>query len=741
MKARIEEPVVVRMRISDPNGRLPLSCLFDEVRRQAQLSDDDSPALGRRKLLGWTQGLMPERPGRASQVAHIAGMFLDIDFPDSPHLSHAQAVPEVARIAGGAALADVLRCLVGRGTLVLMIERVSHLTRSEHSFLRRLVRQLGATPVLVLAGWVGDSEDVPTGLSGLVSAGAVLSCPAIDGVNRPAQFATSTQQVVSALQQIGTPCWSGMLHAALGRVVDQDLEKLVHWRVLRPSLHSHFGGQDEYIWAEAPSSLQLQASADENLDLSAAFTWLSERVRERPRRWGMRLASLETTLGRLANAANYARIAADAMYRIGALSEAIDTFESARHLCADLQRAGQRDSAAYKLPIVVRDAVECLTASGDDLRLSERTYEAIEALRQVSGLDEQAWYELGAPLLASWAGAEIRLGRPNDVIAPLEQQIEAIRASQLPLAAQQLPGLRMSLGDALQMLNQTNRALEHWRVALDELPLEADFQIMADLAMRISTGFRALADGPKAVIFARKGLASARLARDLVRESEALRTLAVALRDVGELDDAEAQLGEALNALGRVDRPGLAAQVSVLLAQVLMQRGATDEADAALAKACRSFAALKDLLGLAEALRQRGQLQLNQGIYARALAFAQESNRQAVLAGEETLQIQALLLAARSCAASGDFPKSQEALESAFYLVPSQTHNTVRADCMVTLADLLEAEVLTSDRDIVSLLNEAIEIYERIDSLQEAAVLRRRVRAMQDSEGLPMGAG
>ena len=740
IRARIDAPSVVRMRFAAPNGRLPMSCLFDEVRHRAQLSDDDSPAAGRRKLLGWTQSLMPERPGRASQIAHISGMFLDVDFPDSPHLSHARAVPEVARIAGGAALADVLRSIVGRGALILMLERVSNLTRSERAFLRRLVRQLGATPVLVLAGWIGDPEDVPPGLSGLVSAGAVLPCPAREGGRGGQAYAQGAQEVLAAMRQLGTPCWPGMLQAALGRPVEDDMDGLLRQGAIQPALHGHFSGVDEYVWADGHQhAMQLREVS--SLDHSAAFTWLSERVRERPRRWAMRLSELERQAGRTANAANYARVAGEAMHRVGALSEAIDTFELARQLCLDLGASGDRDGASIGLPLTIRAAVPCLAASGDDLRLSEHTYEAIEALRGLSTLDEQAWYDLGAPLLAAWAKAEIQLGRSNDVIGPLQQQIAAAQSSSLSVAMSQLPSLRMALGDALHAIGEIGRGLEHWRHALDELPLEADFQLMADLATRISTGFRALADGAQAVVFARKALASARLARDLVRESEALRTLAVALRDVGELDDAEAQLGEALNALGRVDRPGLAAEVSVLLAQVLMQRGATDEADAALAKACRSFAALKDLAGLAAALRRRGQLQLNQGIYARALAFAEESNRQAVLAGEGELQVQALLLAARAAAAAGDFTRSQEALESAFYLVPGRSQSAVRADCLVTLGDLLEARVLTSDRDVVSLLNEAAELYESIGHPQDAAILRRRVRAMRDSDGLPMGAG
>jgi hypothetical protein len=78
------------------------------------------------------------------------------------------------------------------------------------------------------------------------------------------------------------------------------------------------------------------------------------------------------------------------------------------------------------------------------------------------------------------------------------------------------------------------------------------------------------------VQFARKALSAARDARNLILEVEAL-----ALRSLwhcvklGELDDAEAQLGEALNALGRVDRQRLLAEVSVLaVGSVLQSRGA-----------------------------------------------------------------------------------------------------------------------------------------------------------------------
>ena len=137
-----------------PADRLPLAPLFDEVRVRAGVFDDDPPSVARRKLLAWVQALMPDRPDRASQVAHLLGLYTGVEFPDSPHLSHARAVPEVARMAAGAALVDALRGVAGRSLLVLLVERVELCTETEVTFLRRLLRQLGATPVLVVAGWL-----------------------------------------------------------------------------------------------------------------------------------------------------------------------------------------------------------------------------------------------------------------------------------------------------------------------------------------------------------------------------------------------------------------------------------------------------------------------------------------------------------------------------------------------------------------------------------------------------------
>ncbi|MCO4761275.1 MAG: protein kinase [Myxococcales bacterium] len=725
--SRVEAPAVVRVRVPPPEGRVPLSCLFDEVRARAGVFDDDPPALGRRKLLGWAQGLMPERPGRASQIAHLAGMFLDVDFPDSPHLSHAKAVPEVARMAGGSALADVLRALAGRGALVFVLERVEFLTSSELGFLRRLVRQLGATPVLVVAGWVGDDNAVPDGLQGTIATGSVMTVPARPESN--VSMSPGAEEVLQAAVQLGTPIWPGMLDAAMGRPCHEDINRLVSAGALRSSSQSRFNHQEEYMFGDFRRDFFVSA-AHLPVDVDAALAWLTDRTQERSRLWAQRLARLETRAGYLKDAVAHARVAGSTMFALGALSEASAAFELAREICLDLRENREVDASVQGLALTARSAVGCLRAQGRSETLSERAHEAIEALRSLSTLDEAAWYRLGAPLLSAWAGAETDLGRAADTIAPLRQQIDAIGHSRLEVAVAHLPKLRRAMGDALRAGGEIHRALEQWLAALRDLPLEPDFPLMADLSIRISDAYRDIDDGARAVLHARKALTSARLARDLVRESEALRTLAVGLRDVGELDDAEAQLGEALNALGRVDRPRLAAEVSVLLARVLMQRGAIDEADAALAKACRSFAALTDLTGLADALRQRGEIQMAQGTYARALAFAEESARQAVLAGAIGLQVRALLLAARGAAASGDYGHAHTALANAFELVSPTAATLERAESLITLADLLEADVLTSDRDVASLLTETAEIYEAAGSPHEAEAVRRRVRAM-----------
>ena len=730
-KSRVEAPTVVRIRVPPPEGRVPLSCLFDHVRAGASVFDDDPPALARRKLLGWAQGLMPERAGRASQVAHLAGMFLDVDFPDSPHLGHAKAVPEVARMAGGTALSDVLRALAGRGALVFVLERVEFLTESEHGFLRRLVRQLGATPVLVVAAWVGSETDVPPGLNGMVTTGSVLKVPPPEPTD--VAFGASAEALLRCAVQLGTPVWPAMLEAAMGRPVRDDLNHLVAAGALRTVSASRFSNQDEYMFGDFRRDLFV-STENNSVDTVAALAWLTDRARERPRLWAPRLALLETQAGVLQDAVGHARTAGLTMFSLGALPEAISAFDFARQICLDLQGRGELDVGAEGLAQTAQASVPCLLALGDSETLSERAHEAIEALRGLPAVDVEAWYRLGAPLLSAWAGAEIALGHAEDTIEPLKQQIDAIASSRLAMAVAQLPDLRRAMGDALRADGDVNRALDHWLAALRDLPSAPGFQLEADLCIRISDAYREINDGAHAVQFARKALTNARLARDLVRESEALRTLAVALRDIGELDDAEAQLGEALNALGRVDRPRLAAEVSVLLATVLMQRGAIDEADAALAKACRSFAALTDLTGLADALRQRGEIQMAQGIYTRALAFAEESARQAVLASATPLHVRALLLAARAAAAAGDYSYAHTALADSFELVPPTAATVERAECLMTLADLLEADVLTSDRDVGSLLTETAEVYAAAGAPQQAEAIRRRVRMMAEPQ-------
>lgn len=371
---------------------------------------------------------------------------------------------------------------------------------------------------------------------------------------------------------------------------------------------------------------------------------------------------------------------------------------------------------------------------------SDCVREAIEELRHLPGLREDDWYRLGVPLLAAWATAEAHCGRGAGAVAPLEAQIAALSRSQLPMAAEQLPYVRMALGRCLKASANVSAALQAWSAAAASLPVAPRPALSAELAMYISDAYRELGDGEKAVAHARIALSAARDARNLIMEVEALRALALALRDIGELDDAEAQLGEALNALGRVDRQRLAAEVSVLLAAVLQARGAMDEADAALAKSCRAFAALPDLAGLSDALRQRGEIQMAHGIYTRAQAFAEEAARQAELAHSNALRIKALLLVARASAAAGETRPAHTTMEEAFGLVTPDVPTVERADCMVVLADLLEAGVLTSDRPPRTLLEEAEIIYREASALQEADRLTRRLRAMSAAIEVPTAA-
>ena len=729
VSSRADMPVVVRVRVPPPEGRVPLACLFEEVRVRAGVFDDDPPSMARRKLLRWVQGLMPDRPGRASQVAHLVGLFLNVDFPDSPHLSHARAVPEVARMAGGAALADVLRAIAGRGSLVLLLEHVENLTDSECDFLRRLVRQLGTMPVLVVTGWLSRNDEVPEGLSGMVSAGSIARIPSRDNNLSRKLEDPALRSVIQAAARIGSPVWPDLIEAALGYSTEQELARLVAMGALRPLAASRLSNQVEYLLGDIPEAI-LESGSDGTVDLTRALGWLHARAVERPRVWSARLAPVEAAAGDLGMAATHAREAAEAMRSIGALTEAIEAYEQAAGFCRRLAATGEVTEATLSLAEAALGQVACLRALGDDEQASMAAREAVERLRELPGLREQNWCKLGLPLLVEWASAEARLGRADGAVAPLGQQIEAISRTRLPIAQEQLPSLRRALGDVHHSLGDVHRALEEWLAASRDLPLLPHPALSADLSMRIAGAYRETGEGERAVAHARKALAAARDARDLVREAEALRTLALALCDIGEMDDAEAQLGEALNALGRVDRQRLSAEVSVLLALVLMARGAHEEADAALAKACRAFAALTDLEGLADALRKRGEIQMAQGIYTRAQAFAEESSRQAILAGNVPLQVKALLLSARASAAAGDTNLAHRALESAFQLVAPGVPTVERGDCMVALADLLEAGVLTSDRDIGSLLLEAMEVYRGATATEEAEQLQRRLRAM-----------
>ncbi len=726
---RAEPPEIVRIRLPPPDDRVPLTALFEDVRARSGIFDDDPPPLARRKLLAWSQSVLADQPGRASQVAHLLGMFLGVDFPDSPHLSHARAVPEVARVAAGSALGDALRAVAGRGSLVLILERVEFLTASERQFLRRLVRQLGATPVLVIFAWVGIQDEAPHGLAELLPPGSTLrisppELPAPDALNDP-----SLRSLLAAIVRLGTPIWPGMLAAALGRRVDAELDRLVGCGALRLQHGSRISDEAEYLLGDFPAPI-VDDAQEPAIDLERCLAWAYGRGRERPHLWARRLGQLEAAAGRQVIASRHVRQAAELCYSLGALEEANETFDAARRLVLDVQQRGGRDAAATAVAEASLGLVRGLIDrfAWDDA--AEHAREAIEALRSLEVLDEELWFRLGAPLLSCWATAEIRAGMAETVIEPLEKQVQAIEASGLQMAMARLPNLRLALGEALASTGQSEAALNCWLAAMRELPVEPDFALSADLSMRLSDAYRGQAVCDKAVVHARKALAAARNARDLVREAEALRALALALRDLGEHDDAEAQLGEALNALGRVDRPALSAEISVLLSEVLIGRGAADEADAALAKACRAFAALTDIGGLADALRKRGEVHMSQGAWPRALAFAEEAARQAVLCGDIAKQARALLLGARAAAASGDAQHAHRALETAFGLVADDAWVAERVDCLVTLADLIEAEVLTSEQSVDALLEEAHALARHGGLVAQAESIQRRLRAM-----------
>ncbi len=744
---RADAPVVVRMRVSPADGRLPIACFFEEIRGRAGLFDDDSGSVARRKLLAWVQGLMPDRPDRASQVAHLIGLYLRVEFPDSPHLSHARAVPEVARQAACGALVDALRAIAGRNLLVLLLDRAEHLTETETAFLRRLIRQLGATPVMVVASWVAQTDDVPPALAGTLAQGAVAAIPSrelppldVDALD------ADTHRVLAAAVQLGAPVWPDMLEAATGVSVGTHVDRLTRAGALRQVPTSRLSSQPEYLLAEAPDSVSLAGLRP--IQLRHALTWMQKQAEIRPEPWAARLAALEAAAGEAVLAAKHGREAADLMRALGALPEAIGAYEVSRLQCRSLYQsadatAREKTEAAYTLATTSLGLARALGERGDFQAASDRARESIEILRAMPGLGEDEWYTHGVPLLDAWAEAEAHCGRAQSTIAPLEAQIAALNRSATAHAPGQLAHTQLALGRCVRASAPPTdkpalrKAVGEWTQALGSVASLHEPVMAAELAMELADTWRTLGDGEKSVSHARRALAAARDARNLILEVEALRALALALRDTGELDDAEAQLGEALNALGRVDRQRLAAEVLVLLAAVLQARGAMDEADAALAKACRAFAALPDLAGLSDALRQRGDIQMAHGIYTRAKAFAEEAARQAVLANHDTLRLKALLLTARAAAAAGEPNGAHTAMEEAFQLVPGEVPTAERAECMVVLADLIEAGVLTSDRQPQSLLQEAETLYRDLAVTGEAQRLARRLRAMN---GLASGA-
>lgn len=728
-QARADAPVVVRIQVGPPGPRLPLACMFEEIRGRAALFDNDPPSLARRKLLSWVQGLMPDRPDRASQVAHLIGLFLRVDFPDSPHLSHARAVPEVARMAGGAALADALRGIAGRSLLVLAIERIDYLTETEQAFVRRLVRQLGATPVVVVGGWVSRSDEVPASFAGLLTPGSVTRVPARDLASPDRMMDAGARLVLGAALRLGAPLWPDLLEAATDRPAGPAVSRLVAAGLLRPQTSSHLSNQVEYALGECPEALRAEVLR-EPLNMAGAVAWLLNQSVARPDVFVGRLAALQAAAGEHEGSAAHGRHFAEIMYQLGALPEAVAEYELAREQLVRLRDRGDRETAALGLAEVARGLAGSLSERGDHELASDRAREAIEELRPLPRLREEDWYRVGVPLLAAWATAEVACGRGAEAVAPLEAQLSVMQVTAQTTVYDLTPVVRLALGKCLKAEGHLQHALDVWSEAMQAIPVLASPVLAAELALSISDAYRALNQGDAAVSAARRGLAASRDARNLILEVEALRALALALRDIGELDDAEAQLGEALNALGRVDRQRLAAEVSVLLAAVLQARGALDEADAALAKSCRAYAALPDLAGLADALRQRGEIQQQHGIYARALAFAEESGRQAQAVGHTGLHIKALLLAARASAAAGDAKTAHTIMEDAFGLVEPEIATLERADCMVVLADLLEAGVLTSDRTARALLDEAQELYRELGALREAERLVRRLRAM-----------
>lgn len=734
---RADPPVVVRLFLEDAVDRVPMLALFEEIRRRADIYDDDPPSMARRKLLRWVQGLMPDRPGRASQVAHLIGLFLRVEFPDSPHLSHARAVPEVARLAAGAAMADVFRALTDRTSLVLSLERIDRLTATELSFLRKLVRQLGATPVLVVGGWVGAGDEVPVGLDGLIIPESVATVPARDADRIAEQLADEPDacMLYALARQTGSPTWLSLLENAVGKPCEGPIVSLADAgalvEVASPRLS--FGG--EYRVADLAEEVRGQIAANvPEAALRRAWAWMVERSGERSGLWSSRMAGLASAIREPIEAARCARVAGDVARRLGATVEAIEAFDQAREL-ATTALAEVPDGAQLSAVVALADStlglVELLFETESFDACCGHARGAFEALRGRDDVSDADWLRLGVPLLSVWSRAEVARGRAHSVVDSLTEQLAALEAADDEAARAQIPLMKLALGEAKLGLGDEAAALQAWESAAAAVAALGDPALLADLAIRISGVRRGEGDGEAAVESARRALGAARMARDLVREAEALRALAVAQRDIGDMDDAEAQLGEALNALGRVERSRLSAEVSVLLAEVLMARDAAEEADAALAKACRAFAAMTDLSSLANALRKRGEIQMAQGIYSRASAFADESTRQAVLSGDVGLQVRALLLGARAYAAQSDAQRSHQSLEKAFHLVAPLGTSVERAECLVALGDLLEAHVLTSDRSVASLLREAQDVFRAADAPGRAKELHRRLRAMR----------
>jgi len=724
--ARTDQPVLIRVRVPRPGLRLPLACFFDEVRARAGVFDDDAAALARRKLLAWCQSVMPDQTARATQIAHLVGLFLQIEFPDSPHLTHAQTVPEVARLAGSTALSELLRALVGRTTLVLVIERVDHLSLTERRFVARLTRQLSGKSTVIVSGWVSPHDDPPPGLGEVISSQAIQRVdggtpPNLDDLRDP-----TLRQLLAAATRIGDPIWPDLIAAATGIAIDQPLARLVAIGALRPLPTSRLSNQVEYVLGDVPTEIETSL-ASVAISVQRALQWIETRATPRPGVWAGRMGRALALVGDTLAAASRMRQAGEGARGVGALPEAVECFERARNLCLSArERLATRDGvvtlAETALPLT-----QGLLDMGRAEEAASRAAEGLESLRRLNGLTEEDWRKAGVPLLAAWADAEVQRGDAKSVIATVGDEVERLCRHLEDPTRIDVARLRLALGRAEWAESRVHMSLEIWLAALRDLPNEPPPRVVASLERRISAAYMVSGQGDEAVSHARRAVHAARDARDFVAEAESLRQLAIAHRDIGEYDEAEAQLTEAVIAVERVDRPRLGAELGALLSDVLLERGAVDEADAALAKTCRAFAALQDFSGLADALRRRGDIQLQRGIYTRAMAFAEESARQAAAARRIDLEIRAHLLGARAAAANGDSPAAHKELETAFNLITSDAPTRERADCLVVLGDLVEAGILTSDRRPSSLLREAEATYRAAGCANEAEALRRRL--------------